>query len=234
MEQEKLNIIPNLKSQDKDNRKRLPSNISIPKIPSNTDDKKYITEAKKYVEIHFPNNYGNTDNFIYPVKHNTAKKWLDNFISHKFNQFGDYQDFIKQNNHFMFHSVLSSSINIGLIQPIEILDKILHLEKTIKTNSFEGYIRQLFWREYQKYCYLNFNFKSKNYFGNTKKLTSIWYTGKTGIKPVDDAIVSGFETGYLHHILRLMVMGNFMNLYGLALYKDTNGLWNFRAIVMSG
>ena len=85
----------------------------------------------------------------------------------------------------------------------------------IPLNSFEGYIRQLFWREYQRYCYEYFNFNNKNYFGNSKKLTKDWYEGTLGIDPVDDAIKDGFDTGYLHHILRLMVVGNYMNLYGL-------------------
>ena len=61
-----------------------------------------------------------------------------------------------------------------------------------------------------------YDFNKVNYFGNTKKLTKAWYTGKTGSAPVDDAIVNGFNTGYLHHILRLMVVGNYMNLSGIA------------------
>lgn len=55
----------------------------------------------------------------------------------------------------------------------------------------------------------------KNYFGNNKKLTKKWYDGTTGILPVDNCIKNAFETGYLHHIERLMIIGNFMNLYGI-------------------
>jgi deoxyribodipyrimidine photolyase-related protein len=79
----------------------------------------------------------------------------------------------------------------------------------------EGYIRQLFWREFQRYTYLNVDFENKNYFGNKKKLRKAWYEGTLGIDPVDDAIKDGFETGYLHHIRRLMVVGNYMNLSGI-------------------
>ena len=56
---------------------------------------------------------------------------------------------------------------------------------------------------------------STNYFGYNKKIDSKWYTGNTGMEPVDNFIKMGFETGYLHHIIRLMIMGNYMNLYGL-------------------
>ena len=68
------------------------------------------------------NNYGNTENFIYPVTHKSAKLFLKNFIKYKFINFGPYQDFIKKGESFMFHSVLSSSINIGLINPIDIIE----------------------------------------------------------------------------------------------------------------
>ena len=212
---DKLDILPGVKSQDKLNRKRLPKNIEIPDIAPNKSDQKYINEAIKYVEKNFPKNYGCTENFIYPIKHSTAKRWLTHFIKYKFDKFGDYQDFIRQGESYMFHSLLSSSINIGLINPEQIIKVILKYKSKIPLNSFEGYVRQLFWREYQRYCYVYYNFNNKNYFGNNKKLTNEWYDGTLGIDPVDDAIKDGFDTGYLHHILRLMVVGNFMNLYGL-------------------
>ncbi len=209
-----LDIYPKLKSMDKMNREIFKSNIKIPSIPKlSKDDKHYIKEAITYINKNFPNNYGNTEVFSYPITHKTADKWLTHFIKYKFKKFGPYQDFINKDNFTMFHSVLSSSINIGLINPIDIINKIEKIKSQIPINSFEGYIRQLFWREYQRYCYgysgISFN---KNYFGNKKKLTKDWYKGTLGIDPVDDLIKSGFDTGYIHHIGRLMVIGNFMNL----------------------
>jgi len=209
-----LNILPNVKSQDKYNRKKLPKNIKIPNLPSNSNDKKYIDYGIKKTNEKFKNNYGNTDNFEYPLTHSTAKKWLRNFINNKLKKFGEYQDSIVKDESFLFHSVLSTSINIGLLNPKEIIDEVL--KKKVPMNSLEGLIRQYFWREYQVYCYMYYNFDRKNYFGNSKKLSKKWYTGELGIPPVDDAIKSGFETGYLHHILRLMVVGNYMNLSGIS------------------
>jgi deoxyribodipyrimidine photolyase-related protein len=110
--------------------------------------------------------------------------------------------------------LLSTSINIGLLQPIEIIKEILQYND-IPINSLEAFIRQLFWREYQRYCYKYYNFDNKNYFGNKKKLSKEFYNGTTGILPVDNCIKYGFDTGYLHHIERLMVVGNYMNLYGI-------------------
>lgn len=211
-----INVIPNVKSKDKFNRKKFPKNFKIPKLPSNSQDNKYISIGKKYTDKYFSRNYGNTDNFLFPLTHTTANKWLDNFIQKRFQKFGDYQDSIVKGEDFLFHSILSSSINIGLLNPLEIIKKIIKIKSKIPINSFEGYVRQLFWRDYQRYCYIFLNFNNKNYFGNNKKLTKSWYNGNLNIPPVDDAIISGFETGYLHHILRLMVIGNFMNLSGIS------------------
>jgi deoxyribodipyrimidine photolyase-related protein len=198
----------------------MPKNIKIPKLPPNQNksDKKYIIESIKYIDKHFPNNYGssNIDDFVYPISHKVAKKWLLYFIKNKLKYFGNYQDYIYKEDSFLFHSTLSSSINIGLINPQEICDIIKKYKKKIPINSYEGYIRQLFWREYQWFCYLYYDFNKTNYFGNNKKLSKDWYNGTTGIKPVDDAIITGFNTGYLHHILRLMVIGNYMNLSGIS------------------
>ena len=208
-----VDIIPNVKSKDKENRKKLPKDIDIPDMPKNSN-KKYIHSAIKYVNKHFKNNYGDTENFLFPISHATAKKWLKDFIKKRFENFGKYQDAIDKENDFLFHSYLSTSINIGLLNPLEIIDEIRKV-KGIPMNSYEGYIRQLFWREYQRYCYMYFDFSNKNYFGNKKKITKEWYDGTTGIDPIDDCIEKGFHQGYLNHIQRLMIVGNFMNLSGM-------------------
>ena len=209
-----IDIIPDIKSQDKKNREKMPKNLVVPDLPNVKEDK-YIKEAKSYVEKHFGSNYGNVENFMFPTNHTEARKWLKDFIQKRFEKFGPFQDFVKQGEDFMFHSCLSTSINIGLLNPLEIIEEIKKVKSSVPLNSFEGYIRQLFWREYQRYTYLFCDF-SKNYFGNKKKLGKEWYDGSTGCEPVDYAIKSGFETGYLHHIYRLMIVGNYMNLSGIS------------------
>lgn len=205
----KINVLPTIKSQDKLNRKRMPRAIKVPSISSNKPDHEFIQEATLYVQKHFPNNPGNLDNFVYPITHKTAKKFLKHFINTKLDNFGNYQDFIDPTEPFMFHSILSSSLNCGLLQPRTVMDAVVAQKNPL--NSIEGFVRQLFWREYQRYCYLYCSFKG-NYFQNKKKLTKHWYNGTLGIEPVDHCIVKAFDTGYLHHIERLMIVGNFMML----------------------
>ncbi len=212
----KLGIIPDIKSQDKFNRLKPKNKLKINQPYediSTTSINKYIKEAKEYILKHFKNNPGNIDNFIFPITHKDASKWLDHFIKHKFKQFGPYQDFIDKDNNHLYHSLLSALINIGLLNPIDIINKLPR--KGIPLNSYEGFIRQLFWREYQYYCYTYYDFKNKTYFNNPYKLTKEWYEGTTGIHPIDDAIKEAFDSGYLHHIKRLMVIGNYMNLSGI-------------------
>jgi len=204
-----LNIISNIKSQDKYNRLRLMEKIQIKKIPIFKNC--YIEGAINFVNSNFKDNYGNTDNFIYPISHKEAKILLRHFIINKLTNFGNYQDFIDKDRPHLYHSLLSSSLNIGLLNPKDIIDELEKVFNDIPINSYEGFIRQLFWREYQYYCYKYFDF-SDNFFGNDKKLDIKWYNGTIGIKPVDDAIIEAFNSGYLHHIKRLMVIGNYMNL----------------------
>jgi deoxyribodipyrimidine photolyase-related protein len=215
-----LNIIPKIKSQDNLNRQK-PKNIICVSQPYNDvavrkDISKYIDDAKKYIEKHFKNNcgiLGKENGFIYPITHADSIKWLEHFIKNKLKNYGNYQDYIDKNNRHLCHSLMSALINIGLINPGDIIDILEKERKTrdIPTNSYEGFIRQLFWREYQHLCYLYVDF-SGNYFGNNKLLGKEWYSGNTGIIPVDDSIREAFESGYLHHIKRLMVIGNYMNL----------------------
>lgn len=210
----RLDCIPDVKSRDKHNRKALPRDFRLPAdAPTRpARDQRYVDEARRYVERHFPDNPGNVDGFVFPISRSHGLAWLRHWIRHKFARFGDYQDAMHDSSSLLFHSGLSSTINVGLLQPAEILKTISQIQDRIPLNSYEGYVRQLFWREYQLYCYRNLRFNRKNYLGHTKRLTRAWYRGTLGIEPVDSCIRRGFATGYLNHIERLMIVGNFMNL----------------------
>jgi deoxyribodipyrimidine photolyase-related protein len=213
---DELNILKGVKSYDNDNRKPLPKNTKIPDIP-NKKKSKFELEAISYINKLFPNNYGEADMLLYPISHDEAKKWLKYFLKKKFNNYGTYQDAIVDNNGFMFHSTISPMMNIGLLNPDYVVDEVTKYYKKhkIKINNYEGFIRQILgWREYQRYCYLYAydDLVKPNYFGHKKKLNKNWYNGNTGINPIDDSIKFAFKTGYLHHIIRLMIMSNFMNL----------------------
>lgn len=206
----RLNVIPNADSTDAQNRERIPADIYIPPIPKLKNN--YTRAAAAYVNKHFPKNYGTTDEFNFPVTHREAKRWMWDFIENRLRNFGRYQDSISQSENTLFHSLLSAPLNIGLLSIHDILDAVL--VQRVPFNSKEGFVRQLFWRDYQRYCYTYCSFHG-NHFGGRRKITSAFYNGTTKITPVDVCIKKAFSTAYLHHIERLMVVGNYMVLYGL-------------------
>jgi deoxyribodipyrimidine photolyase-related protein len=216
-EKKRLNILKGEHSYDKENRKALPKNIHIPSLPNNDSDATYINEAKKYVNEHFKNNYGNVDDFIFPISFDASEKWFDNFLLNRFKNFGTYEDAIDQNNNFIFHSVISPMLNIGLLQPNYIIEKTTkyYHQNNIEINNYEAFIRQIIgWREYSRFLYLYAyeEMTSSNFFNHINSLNEKWYDGTTDILPVDNAIKNAFKYGYIHHILRLMVICNIMNL----------------------
>ena len=88
----------------------------------------------------------------------------------------------------------------------------------IPINSVEGFIRQILgWREFIKGVYWENmpQYKTHNYWSHKKKLNENWYNGSTGIPPLDDAIVESNDFAYSHHINRLMIIANLMNLTGI-------------------
>jgi deoxyribodipyrimidine photolyase-related protein len=201
-------------SFDKDNRKKLPSNFVFNKneIKVNTDI--YIEEAIKYVESNFGSNYGSLDNFIYPIDHDSSKKWLKKFIKERFKNFGVYEDAETEKSVFLFHSVLTPMMNIGLLTDFEVLDEVLKYQKSIPLNSFEGFIRQIIgWRNYIYSVYLidGNKIKSMNFMNHKNKFNeAIIWEGQTGVKPIDFIMDKITKYSYAHHIERLMYLGNFL------------------------
>lgn len=140
-----LDIIPRVKSRDKENRKKLPRNMEIPEISSlGKNDEKYIEKASNFIDKKFNKNYGNIDNFIFLVTHATARRWLRDFGNKKLPKFGEYQDAISQESNTLFSFCFIFVVNIGLLNPMDIIDAIEDSGVTIPMNSKEGYIRNYF------------------------------------------------------------------------------------------
>jgi deoxyribodipyrimidine photolyase-related protein len=213
----KIHNIPHItKSYDTENRNSIPENTIIPSLPS-LRKSDYITQSISWCEKTFPKNYGTTDDFNIPITHKQAKEWLSHFLKHKLSVFGKYQDAMIPKEPYLFHSLLSPLLNIGLLTPKEVIDSTIKYYETHKIDiqDMEAFIRQIIgWREYQRFLYMFYEheMRSSNIFGHKRQLSSVWYSGNTGIDSVDDSIKQAWNTGYLHHIQRLMIMSNIMNL----------------------
>jgi deoxyribodipyrimidine photolyase-related protein len=200
---------------DADNRQKFPKKEKAPVLELPKENN-YVIEAKKYVQKYFPENYGTVNiPCLFVVTFVDAEKWLDDFLKNRFEKFGIYEDAIVAKEPVLHHSVLTPMLNIGLLQPQQIIDKALTAATnyTIPLNSLEGFIRQIMgWREFIHIVYEREGNKQRttNYWKFKRKIPAAFWTGETGIAPIDITIKKVLQTGYCHHIERLMVLGNFM------------------------
>ena len=203
-------------SFDEDNRKKLPKDVEPPELPSRHQDG-VVAQVAGEVSKMFAAHPGSVDGFRWPVTHQESLAWLDAFLDQRLAMFGPYEDAISQRSKTLFHSVLSPVLNLGLITPSDIVERTLAASKArqIPLQSLEGFLRQVIgWREFIRGIYQHFSHQQheQNFWQHQRQLTDAWYTGDTGIEPLDVAIKEAQQSGWSHHIPRLMVVGNLMTL----------------------
>ena len=202
-------------SFDLENRKKLPKGIQIPAITKFEYNNNKTLRGNRFINKYFKNNIGTSKAFNYPVNHKQSRFAFNQFLEHKFQLFGPYEDAISKHNHSLFHSILTPYLNIGLITPKEIIQKVMDFSglNSIPLNSIEGFIRQIIgWREFIRGVYTVDGVKqrTRNYWGFTKAIPKTFYDGTTGLEPLDNSISRCLKHGYAHHIERLMILGNIM------------------------
>ncbi len=204
---------------DAENRKKLPQGVVPPATPRFAPDE--TTRAvMAIVADRFPENMGDVGNFALPVTKAQAGAMLDDFIDHRLAGFGDWQDSMKAGDPHLFHSLVSTSLNIGLLTPIDICRRAeaAYRKGAAPLNAVEGFIRQILgWREYIRGIYwLKMpEYRKLNALGATRPLPPFYWTAQTKMRCMKEAVGSTIEHAYSHHIQRLMVTGNFALLAGI-------------------
>ena len=203
-------------SFDEENRKKVPKKM-LDQIPAITKVKHDALdqEARQYVEDTFPDNPGNLLALHYPTSHAAAKRWLKQFLTKRFDNFGPYEDAIVQGESWLWHSVLTPTLNTGLLTPEQVVkETVSYADKhDVPLASLEGFLRQVIgWREFIRATYedLGVEMRTTNHWKHHRSIPTSFYDGTTGIDPIDDTIGRILDTGYCHHIERLMVLGGFM------------------------
>lgn len=216
-------------SFDTENRKKFPKNLDEPPLndgltPSENEN---MIASQKWVSRLFSENPGYvTDISKLPFTRRKALKILDDFVKHKLLDFGKYQDAVSPNNPIGYHSLLSPALNTGLLTPGEVVDKILRFYNGLDSSklkkdylpSVEGFVRQIIgWREAVRLFYV---FKSEMMTSNVLKhhntLNDWWFYPEkntdlsTKIPIINHLVEKVSQIGYLHHIERLMYIGNWM------------------------
>lgn len=202
-------------SFDTQNRKKLPRGIELPPL-WRPGENELVREATAYVQLKFPDNPGAATGFKYPVTYPDARRWLQEFVERRLPQFGDYQDAISTQDSALFHSVLTPMLNIGLLTPREVLEAALSVDN-VPLNSLEGFVRQLIgWREFIRAAYIlrGRAQRTRNFWNHDRPLPRAFWEASTGVDPIDTVIGRVLGHAYAHHIERLMILGNFMQLCG--------------------
>lgn len=203
-------------SFDAENRKKLPRKQAVPSLPEVAHSQR-TTDAMREISERFASHPGRAEALWLPTDRAGALAWLQRFISERLHGFGTYEDAITQRSATLFHSTLSPLLNLGLLTPREVLDAVMQAadDADIPLNDLEGFIRQLTgWREFVRGTYDQFadRMRRANRRAHNRHLTHHWHNATTGIAPLDDAIRHQLDYAWTHHINRLMILSNLMNL----------------------
>ncbi|MEL6829647.1 MAG: cryptochrome/photolyase family protein [Pseudomonadota bacterium] len=203
-------------SFDEDNRKKVPKALQsdVPQLAVRRLDA-IEAQARDSVLEDFADAPGSLDEIFWPTRHDDAEAWFQNFLSDRMDRFGPYEDAILEDEVLLWHAAITPMLNIGLLTPQYILEATLtaHAERDFPLNSVEGFLRQIIgWREFMRATYeeLGVAMRTTNHWQHKRPIPKSFWTGETGIAPIDDTIKRILRTGYCHHIERLMVLGGFM------------------------
>ncbi len=166
------------------------------------------------VQRHFPRHPGTLARFGWPVTRAQAQQALVRFIAARLEQFGRHQDAMWTGTPFGWHALLSSSLNLKLLDPREVIAAVEDAWRAgrVPLASAEGFIRQVLgWREFVRGAYWKFmpQLAQDNHFGHWRALPAWYWTGNTKMACMRECIGQTLEYGYAHHIQRLMVTGQF-------------------------
>ena len=178
-------------------------------------------EVMALVKDSLPQNPGELNSFGWPVTRAQALLALDSFIQHRLPSFGLYQDAMWEGEVWLYHSHISSALNLKLLNPREVVEAAekAYQQGLVPLPAAEGFIRQVLgWREYVRGIYWTHmpEYLARNEMQATAKLPAFYWTGKTDMACLRDAIHQTLEHGYAHHIQRLMVTGLYALLLGVA------------------
>ena len=205
---------------DPDNRKALPRGLRPP------PRRRFIPDAitrdvLTLVAARFGHHFGDLEPFGWAVTRADAVHALDHFITDCLPNFGDYQDAMKAGEDFMYHSLISPYLNIGLLTAREVCARAeaAYHAGAAPINAVEGFIRQILgWREFVRGIYWAEmpDYAQTNHLNATRDLPALYWTGQTPMRCMAECIGTTRRHAYAHHIQRLMVTGNFALLAGIA------------------
>jgi deoxyribodipyrimidine photolyase-related protein len=203
---------------DKENRRRLPkSEQPAPPISFEPD----AITRKVMIEVNQKfHGVGEVGGFDLAVTHEDAQEAAEDFFEQRLRNFGAYEDAMSHEYDTIYHSKLSPYLNIGLLEPLDLARTAERWfdNDQAPLNSVEGFVRQVLgWREfmYWQYWRLMPELSDSNYWEAARSLPNFFWDGETRLNCLSHVITRALQTGYTHHIERLMILSNFCQLAGI-------------------
>jgi deoxyribodipyrimidine photolyase-related protein len=177
-------------------------------------------QVRQMVNKQLAKNPGSAEGFDFPVTSEDAEGALADFIEHRLPQFGRYQDAMWTGETWLFHSRLSAAMNLKLLSPKKVVAAAEAAWKSGHASlaATEGFIRQILgWREYVRGIYWTRmpDYATGNALDAHEALPEFFWTGDTPMNCLRETIQQTLNTGYAHHIQRLMVTGLYALLHGV-------------------
>ncbi len=203
---------------DRENRKRLPKELIIPDVPLFPPDgitRQVIDEVTR-----METGWGSIDGFGYAVSSEQARNALQGFLQDRLFAFGPYEDAMTERSPTIFHSQLSPYLNLGLLEPMECIRAVETAlgKQGISLPSVEGFIRQILgWREFMYWQYWRQmpGMLENNAWAAERPVPSFFWNAETPMRCLRVVLRRVIQTGYAHHIERLMILSNFLMLVGV-------------------
>jgi deoxyribodipyrimidine photolyase-related protein len=205
---------------DVENRERPDPSQQVPAALQFSPDETSQT-VLNLVGHYCADHFGELDEFGFAVTREQALQVLEHFIVNRLPLFGTFQDAMIEGEPWMYHSHIGFYLNVGLLGPGEVITSAQNAYEagTAPLNSVEGFIRQILgWREFVRGIYwLKMpGYASENFLAADRPLPDFFWTGDTQMNCLRQSIGQTQKYAYAHHIQRLMVLGNFALLAGLA------------------
>jgi deoxyribodipyrimidine photolyase-related protein len=204
-------------SFDTDNRKRIPADIHPPPLPGVREDA-IDAQVRSDLDAAGVDGVGIDSRRWLPATAAEADTAFADFIAHRLTSFGPYQDAMRGGERHLWHATISTSINLGLLDPLACVRRVEeeYLAGRVPLASAEGFIRQVIgWREYVWACFQLVDWGGRNALDAHEPVPAAFWGDPTSMACVADATAGVLATGYGHHIERLMVFGNLMLLAGV-------------------
>jgi len=172
------------------------------------------------VNSRFASHPGTLQSFGWPVTRVQALQALQTFVAERLPLFGQYEDAIWAGEAWLYHSHLSSALNLKLLNSREVVQAAEDAWRTgrVPLAAVEGFVRQILgWREYVRGMYWTQmpDYAERNALNAQGELPAWYWTSDTDMACLRDAISQTLTHGYAHHIQRLMVTGLYALLSGV-------------------